>query len=148
MGGAVLWCAIGAAGGIGTYTFHYADGSSYMTNAPAACANCHVMQGHYDAWSKSSHKSVATCNDCHASHDSIVNKYYCKARNGFFHSLAFTTNNFPDQILINDYNRGVTEEACRHCHDAVVHSIDIESETNPSDRMSCIRCHNEVGHSR
>ena len=129
-------------------TFYYAEGASYLSNDAKACANCHVMQGHYDAWIKSSHRSVAKCNDCHAPHGSFVNKYYCKARNGFFHSFAFTTGNFPDQILINDYNRGVTEEACRHCHSAISHDIDFEPSGKSSDRLSCIRCHTEVGHSR
>jgi cytochrome c nitrite reductase small subunit len=31
--------------GLGAYTFLYAKGYSYLTNNPAACANCHVMQG-------------------------------------------------------------------------------------------------------
>src|SRR6266446_5493121 len=55
--------------GIGGYTFLYAKGWSYLTNDPAACANCHVMREHYDAWIKSSHRAVATCNDCHTPHN-------------------------------------------------------------------------------
>jgi len=148
LGGATLWCLVGATAGIGTYTFYYAEGASYLSNDAASCANCHVMQGHYDAWLKSSHRAVAACNDCHAPHDSTVNKYYCKARNGFFHSLAFTTGDFPDQILINDYNRGVTEQSCRHCHSQIVDSIDHPPLGANDEQMSCIRCHNEVGHSR
>ncbi len=50
---------IGLAVGLGAYTFIYAKGYSYLTNNPAACANCHVMQAQYDAWMKSSHHSVA-----------------------------------------------------------------------------------------
>ena len=51
--------------GIGSFTFVYAKGYSYLTNDPRACANCHVMQDHFDAWTRSSHRSVAVCNDCH-----------------------------------------------------------------------------------
>ena len=51
--------------GLGGYTFLYAKGYSYLTNDPQACTNCHVMQAQYDAWVKSSHHSVAVCNDCH-----------------------------------------------------------------------------------
>ena len=143
--GIILWCVIGAATGVGTYTFVYAKGGSYLSDNAEACANCHVMQGHYDAWLKSSHKMVASCNDCHAPHDSVVNKLYCKGRNGFFHSLAFTTGDFDDRILIHDYNRKITENACRKCHSSVVHQIDSLPTKNGS--MSCIRCHNSVGHS-
>ena len=143
--GIILWCVIGAATGVGTYTFVYAKGGSYLSDNAEACANCHVMQGHYDAWLKSSHKMVASCNDCHAPHDSVVNKLYCKGRNGFFHSLAFTTGDFDDRILIHDYNRKITENVCRKCHSSVVHQIDSLPTKNGS--MSCIRCHNSVGHS-
>lgn len=146
LGGATLWCVVGATAGVGLYTFYYAEGASYLSNDAASCANCHVMQGHYDAWNKSSHRNVASCNDCHAPHDSTVNKLYCKARNGLFHSWAFTTDDFPDQLLITDYNRGITEGACRHCHNDVVHAIDLPDREG--NAMSCIRCHNEVGHSR
>src|SRR5687768_2159105 len=52
---------IGVVAGIGAFTFVYARGSSYLTNDPAACMNCHIMREHFDAWSKSSHKAVAVC---------------------------------------------------------------------------------------
>ncbi|MGH7473570.1 MAG: NapC/NirT family cytochrome c, partial [Candidatus Methylomirabilales bacterium] len=55
----VIGTAIGLAVGIGAYTFVYAKGASYLTNDPAACANCHIMREHYDGWSKSSHRAVA-----------------------------------------------------------------------------------------
>jgi cytochrome c nitrite reductase small subunit len=50
----------GSATGIGGYTLIYARGGSYLTNNPKACANCHIMQDHYDAWVKSSHRSQRT----------------------------------------------------------------------------------------
>jgi len=33
---------VGIAAGLGVYTFVYAKGYSYITNDPAACANCHT----------------------------------------------------------------------------------------------------------
>jgi cytochrome c nitrite reductase small subunit len=50
---------LGVLVGLGTYTFVYAKGYSYLTNNPAACTKCHVMQAQYEAWLKSSHHSVA-----------------------------------------------------------------------------------------
>ncbi|TWT29235.1 Cytochrome c-type protein NrfH [Posidoniimonas corsicana] len=143
-----LLCAalIGAAVGLGAFTFVYAEGASYLTNDPNACANCHVMQGHLDAWVKSSHSKFATCNDCHAPHN-FVGKYYCKARNGFFHSLAFTTGEFPQNIRMHEYNRGVTEHACLDCHADVTHSIQVSATGSGGfEAVSCIRCHSTVGH--
>ena len=72
---------LGAVLGLGLFTFGYARGSAYLTNDPAACANCHIMSEHFAAWTKSSHRQVATCNDCHTPH-SFLGKYATKARTG------------------------------------------------------------------
>jgi cytochrome c nitrite reductase small subunit len=135
--------AIGAAAGLGSYTFVYAKGGSYLGNDPNACANCHVMRDHLDGWFKSSHRSVATCNDCHTP-PGLVPKYFTKAEHGFFHSLAFTTGDFHDPIQIKERSRRVTEHACRKCHQDIVHDIDTTAASDAS--MSCIRCHASVGH--
>jgi cytochrome c nitrite reductase small subunit len=142
--GPVLAILLGAAAGVGTFTFAYAQGGSYMTNDPAACANCHVMREHFEAWVKSTHRAVATCNDCHTPHDGLVGKLRTKAVNGFNHSLAFTTGNFHEPIRITPRNRAIVEGACRHCHGEVVQAID----ANPSEPVSCVRCHAGVGHAR
>lgn len=135
--------AFGVALGVGGYTFVYARGASYLTNDPRACANCHAMQDHYDAWRHSSHRAVATCNDCHTPHD-LIGKYLTKASNGYHHSLAFTTGNFHQPIQIKPGNAAITEEACRSCHQDIVQSID-HGQTG-GDFMSCVRCHDTVGH--
>jgi cytochrome c nitrite reductase small subunit len=145
--GIVLGGAMGLALGVGAYTFFYAKGASYLTNNPEACVNCHVMQEQYDGWLKSSHRSVATCNDCHTPHDAI-GKYTTKALNGFWHSFYFTTGTHPDPIRINERNEKVTEGACRHCHADIVAGIDApmgRSHTS-GEETSCIRCHRNVGH--
>jgi cytochrome c nitrite reductase small subunit len=128
---------------IGGYTFVYARGYSYVTNDPQACANCHVMEDHYRAWMKSSHRTVAVCNDCHTP-PGLVPKYVTKGLNGFNHSLAFTTGRFPEPLRITARNAGVTESACRKCHQAVVDAI--EGPHPETNRLSCIRCHSTVGH--
>jgi len=115
----VMALALGTAAGIGTYTFTYAKGASYLGDDPASCANCHVMREHLDAWIKSTHHAVATCNDCHTP-AGFIPKYFTKAEHGFFHSLAFTTDNFHEPILISDRSRRVTENACRKCHQDIV----------------------------
>ena len=98
---APLWVWLVLAGlfggivGLGGFTVSYANGLSYLTDNPKACANCHVMREFYDGWNRGSHKHVATCNDCHTPHDNIVAKYAVKALNGFRHSYAFTTGQIP-----------------------------------------------------
>jgi cytochrome c nitrite reductase small subunit len=134
---------LGLAFGLGMYTFVYARGYSYLTNNPQACANCHVMQDYYAAWIKSSHRSVAKCNDCHTPHN-LAGKYAIKATNGFFHSIAFTSGRFPDVIQIKGYNERVTEGACRTCHGEITTAI---AGAHAAKDISCIRCHFNVGHS-
>ena len=127
---------------VGGYTFIYAKGFAYLTNDPAACANCHIMENHYRAWIKSSHRAVATCNDCHTPPGQVP-KYTVKAINGFNHSLAFTTGRFPEPLRITRRNEDATEKACRKCHRDIVEAI----ESGPkAPRLSCIRCHSTVGH--
>lgn len=133
---------VGSGAGVGGYTFVYAKGGSYLTNDPAACANCHVMRDYYDAWSKGPHHHVATCNDCHTP-PGFVAKYWTKARNGYHHSLAFTRGGFHEPIQITPANADVLELACRHCHAEVVSSLEAHADIEP---ISCVRCHADVGH--
>jgi cytochrome c nitrite reductase small subunit len=143
IGSVIVAALVGIAMGAGAFTFVYAQGASYLGNDPATCANCHVMRDHYAAWRQSSHRSVAGCNDCHSPHSTIP-KYYVKALNGWNHSVAFTTGNFPHSLRITEFNRNVTEKACRSCHEPIVQAIDTQAGTD--QQMSCIRCHENVGH--
>ena len=142
----VMCVAVGVSLGAGAFTFDYAEGTSYLGNDSAACANCHVMQAHYDAWQKSTHHAVAQCNDCHSDPNSAVGKLYCKAVNGLFHSYAFTSGDFHEPIQITDWNRDYTERSCRKCHADIVHEIDFPTLDADGSQMSCIRCHSDVGH--
>ena len=141
----IVGIAVGLALGIGIYTFVYAKGYSYMSNNPATCANCHIMQEQYDGWQKSSHHTVATCNDCHTPHD-FFGKYYVKASNGFWHSYYFTLGGFHEPIQIKGSNLRVTEQSCRECHRDMVESITVSHRKEEIDAVSCISCHRNVGH--
>lgn len=140
---AVVGVLAGSSIGIAAYTFVYAKGASYLTSDPRACANCHVMNEQMDGWVKGSHRDVAVCNDCHAPHDP-VGKYVTKAVNGFLHSYAFTTGDFPETIRIRERNRAVTEGACRSCHADLVAVL--ESGHESESPQPCLHCHPGVGH--
>lgn len=142
LGAAMLAVAVGLAVGSGGFTFLYGRGGSYLTNDPEACANCHVMRDYLDGWLQSSHRNVAVCNDCHAPHD-LVGKYWTKARNGWAHSVAFTTGDFPEHLRIKEFNLAVTEAACRDCHEEISLAVDGGSGHEP---RSCVTCHEDVGH--
>jgi cytochrome c nitrite reductase small subunit len=140
--GAFLGVTIGFATGVGGYTFYYAKGASYLTNDPAACANCHIMSEHFEAWLKSSHRSVAVCNDCHTP-PGVIPKYVTKATNGIWHSVAFTTGRFPEPLRIKPRNRSITETTCATCHQEIVTAIQSHGRQG---KIDCVPCHSSVGH--
>lgn len=142
------WLAIaiplGAAMGLGLYTFSYAEGLSYLSNDPKHCANCHIMNEQYDGWVKGPHHNVATCNDCHVPHD-FVGKYMSKASNGYHHSKGFTLQDFHEPIMIKPRNAAALQENCLHCHSDFVHDI-VDGSTTADNAVSCVHCHRHVGH--
>ncbi|MCF3651709.1 cytochrome c nitrite reductase small subunit [Synoicihabitans lomoniglobus] len=139
----LIAACIGIAGGLGSFTFGYGKGASYLSNNPTTCVNCHIMEPYYDTWQNSSHHHVAVCNDCHLSHHPI-GKWITKADNGFFHSLAFTLDNFDEPIRIKPRNRRVTQAACVSCHVDTVHQM--FPATPQQDMLMCVSCHSDVGH--
>ncbi len=134
---------VGVGVGVGGYTVHYADALAYLGDDPASCANCHVMQGHYDSWSRSGHRHVAACNDCHLPPD-FVGKWVTKADNGLLHSVAFTFGGFPEPIQIKPRNARRTQQACLNCHAPMVHATTIASVEGDAPR--CAGCHASAGH--
>lgn len=139
-------CVLGGiALGTGAYTYHYGEGFSYLSNDPKACINCHIMRDAYDGWVKSSHHAVATCNDCHTPHD-LIGKYVVKAENGFWHSKAFTLQDFRDPLAIRPKNSVVLQESCVHCHSELVSDILGHGGSRDGGAASCVRCHVSVGH--
>lgn len=137
--------AVGVLVGLSVFTFVYAEGGSYLSDDPNACMNCHIMRDQFDAWNRSSHKAVATCNDCHTPHTSALAKWAVKGLNGFNHSLAFTTGAFPEPIRIKELNAAVAQENCISCHDTMVSQI---HGAPPGEDRSCVSCHSNPGHGR
>lgn len=130
--------------GLGGATFTFAEGYSYLSDNPDACVNCHVMRAVYNGWHNGSHKAFATCNDCHTPH-TFPGKYIIKGVNGWNHSVAFTTGDFPEPIRITALNRAVALDNCLYCHADLVAAISHEASETPTD---CLTCHVGVGHGR
>ena len=134
----------GMLGGVGGFTFIYADGLSYMGSNPKTCINCHIMRRQYDAWQHSSHHMAATCVDCHLPHD-LIGKYLAKSENGYHHSKAFTLQNFHEPILIKSKNSRILQQSCLECHDDMVSDL-VAGATSDADAVRCVHCHSSVGH--
>jgi cytochrome c nitrite reductase small subunit len=130
--------------GVGTFTFDYAEGFSYFSTDPAACANCHVMRPQYEAWSRGPHHHVAGCADCHLPAAGVP-KYVAKAENGYRHSYAFTFQNFHEPIQMTPKNARILQDNCVRCHGDFVHGIVAGSKTDAGG-VQCVHCHARVGH--
>jgi len=144
---------VGVFAASGAYTFVSANGTSYLSDDPNVCVNCHIMQEQYDGWRHGSHHATATCNDCHLPHDNIVNKYFVKASNGYHHSKAFTLLDFAEPIRIKPGNAEVLENNCLRCHGELTNELTSHGTlgvptdpTQKADLYGCVRCHQEVGH--
>jgi cytochrome c nitrite reductase small subunit len=142
---AVLAIVTGVLLGLGLYTFEYAEGGSYFSNRPEACANCHIMREHLDSWRKSSHHPVAVCNDCHTPHEPVP-KLITKAENGFRHSLMFTLQNFREPLRITRRNAERLQHNCLGCHGGFVSEVLHPAGPHAEEELRCVRCHSDVGH--
>lgn len=136
--------AAGIALGLGSFTFRYAEGLSYFSTDPRACANCHIMRRQYDGWQKASHHGFATCADCHLP-SSLVPKLLAKASNGYHHSKGFTLQDFDEPIRIKAKNIAILQENCLRCHEQMVHAL-VSGARSDRDAVSCVHCHATVGH--
>jgi cytochrome c nitrite reductase small subunit len=140
----VLAILLGMLLGMGLFTFKYAEGLSYFSTDPAACANCHIMNEQYASWQKSGHHAAAKCVDCHLPVD-LVGKYMAKASNGYHHSKGFTLNDFHEPIMIKPGNAQILQDNCLRCHGDFVHEI-VAGSTTDRDAVRCVHCHRGVGH--
>ncbi len=141
--GLLLASLTGVLIGSGAYTFDYVEGTSYLSNDPRACVNCHIMREQYDGWQKTTHHAVASCNDCHVPHD-LIGKYMAKVEHGYRHSKGFTFQDFHEPIRITDNDRVIVEENCLRCHGEFVSHIRLTAKEG--EAPGCTRCHSDVGH--
>ena len=150
-----LAALLGVLGGLAGFTFDYAEGLSYLSDDPRACANCHIMNDQLDSWRKGPHHAVATCNDCHVP-PSFPAKYVAKGRNGYHHSMGFTLQPtapddvgarkvFEEPIRIKARNSQILQDNCLRCHGDLVHEV-VRGSTWADDAIRCVHCHASVGH--
>jgi cytochrome c nitrite reductase small subunit len=127
--------------GVGLFTLSYAEGFSYLSTDPAACANCHIMRPQFESWQRASHAEAATCADCHLPHTGLE-KWVAKADNGYRHSVAFTLQNFREPIEMTQGNRETLQRNCRVCHSELTSELGVARQEPPD----CVKCHRGVGH--
>jgi cytochrome c nitrite reductase small subunit len=138
--------------GMVALVFRVSRASSYLSDDPDTCINCHVMAPQYLTWTQSRHRAVATCNDCHVPHDNVVRHYAFKASDGTRHAFMFTFRLEPQVIRIHAAGQRVVQDNCIRCHDATVHMTRLPlvagDDVHAVEGLRCWACHRETPHGR
>jgi cytochrome c nitrite reductase small subunit len=144
---------LAASAGLLGVIVHVSRATSYLSDNPATCVNCHVMASQYYSWFHSRHREVATCSSCHVPHDNIVRHYAFKASDGARHAFMFTFRLEPQVIRIHPAGQRVVQENCIRCHGVGVHATRLDevpgdARAEAGDGMRCWGCHRETPHGR
>lgn len=138
--------------GLFVYIFYISKAYSYLSDEPETCMNCHIMAPQYATWTHSSHREVATCNDCHVPHNNVFNKYYFKAKDGIRHATIFTMRAEPQVIYIREEGAEVVQQNCVRCHSNLITDSKLLTQTYDyhhfREERKCWECHREVPHGR
>lgn len=139
-------------GGLALTILHISRATSYLSDRPEVCMNCHVMSTAYSTWQHSNHRYAATCVDCHVPHDNIIHKYLFKAQDGLRHSFMFTFRLEPQSMRIGSAGTAAVQENCKRCHENLTHWTALRDSTGKGarhgDNRLCWDCHRETPHQR
>jgi cytochrome c nitrite reductase small subunit len=143
---------LGVSVGLLLLVFHVSRATSYLSDDPVTCVNCHVMGPQFATWFHSRHREVATCNDCHVPHDNIIRHYAFKASDGARHAFMFTFRLEPQVIRIHAAGQRVVQENCIRCHAASIHITQLSEvrgdDVHAEEGLRCWACHRETPHGR
>ncbi|MCL5278549.1 MAG: cytochrome c nitrite reductase small subunit [Planctomycetes bacterium] len=113
----------GVAVGLTLVLVRIANVTSYLSDDPQACINCHVMTDAYASWQRGSHGQAAVCIDCHVPHSSVFAQYAYKGQDGLKHSYVFTTREEPQVLGLSARAVPVVQANCVRCHSQQVMMI-------------------------
>ena len=137
------------------YTAYASNMLSYLSSDPKACINCHTMDSAYSTWSRSSHKNVAKCIDCHLPVGDFVSKYKAKALDGWNHSVAYTFNTYKNNIQISEDGANRVQANCVRCHSDTSSQMLINKNNYHGDSdealkngRRCWECHKYTPHGK
>jgi len=135
-----VYALAGVALGLALVLVRVANATSYLSDEPLTCINCHVMTDAYASWQRGSHGRVAVCIDCHVPHSSLVAKYAYKAQDGLKHSYVFTMRREPQVLELSDRAVPVVQANCVRCHS---HQVMMVSLAQGLERR-CWDCHHNI----
>ncbi len=135
-----IYGLVGVAIGLALLLTRIANATSYLSDDPLTCINCHVMTDAYASWQRGSHGRVAVCVDCHVPHSNLVAKYAYKARDGMKHSYVFTARKEPQVLELSAAAVPVVQANCVNCHSGQLAMIRLAGATE----RRCWDCHTNI----
>ena len=135
-----VYSLVGAGVGMAVLLVRIANATSYLSDEPQTCTNCHVMTDAYASWQRGSHGRVAVCIDCHVPHDNLVAKYAYKARDGLKHSYVFTMRSEPQVLNPSAPAVPVIQSNCLRCHSERLMMVRLAA----TGERRCWDCHQNV----
>ncbi|MEN6307473.1 MAG: cytochrome c nitrite reductase small subunit [Anaerohalosphaeraceae bacterium] len=135
-----FYVLIGIAAGTGVVLVRIANATSYLSDSPQTCMNCHVMTDAYASWQRGSHGHAAVCTDCHVPHENMAAKWAFKGLDGTKHSAVFTFRAEPQTLELSATAVPVVQRNCLRCHGDQVQMVRL---AGVSERK-CWDCHQNI----
>lgn len=121
-----IYALAGVVVGMALLLARVANATSYLSDSPLTCINCHVMTDAYASWQRGSHGRVAVCVDCHVPHNNIAAKYAYKAEDGLKHSYVFTRRTEPQVLDLSRRAVPVVQTNCVRCHSDLLSGVRVQ----------------------
>jgi len=131
---------LGVVLGLAVAVGRIANATSYLSDAPETCVNCHVMGDAYVSWQRGSHGKVARCVDCHVPHTNPLATLAFKAADGMKHSAVFTVGAEPQVLRLSAAAEPVVQANCVRCHAEALTMIRLAG----SKERTCWDCHGTI----
>lgn len=135
-----IYILVGIVIGITLLLARVSNFTSYFSDVPTTCINCHVMTDAYSSWERGSHGKVAVCTDCHLPHTNLVSKLAFKSKDGLQHSYVFTMRKEPQVLKLSSMARPIVQENCLRCHEEQIMMIRLAK----SSERACWDCHQNI----
>ena len=135
-----VYVLVGVAVGLAVVTGRIANATSYLSDAPQTCMNCHVMTDAYATWQRGSHARVTVCVDCHLPHNNPVAKLAVKAADGMKDSYLFIMQSQPQVLHLSERGVRVVQANCLRCHGDMF----AMTRLAPPAERKCWDCHSNI----
>jgi cytochrome c nitrite reductase small subunit len=109
-----------------------------ISESPAFCASCHVMEEQHTSWSHAGAHRRIRCVDCHLPNGNPLVHYVWKSIDGMKDVVSFHSGMVPERITLSSHGAKVVQSNCIRCHAEAVSQMDATRQ--------CWGCHRQLRH--